>query len=71
MVQGVQNHSACDRCYVTSDLGVMICYLSLSSGELISTSSYMCGSRYLLIYLLMDGSFTLIRMASLMDLAKL
>ena len=46
--------------------GVVVCYLSLSSGDLTSTSSHMCGSWYLPIFLFRDGSLTLINMASLM-----
>ena len=34
MVQVVQSHFVCERCYVTPSLDVMACYLSLSSGEL-------------------------------------
>ena len=52
-------------------LMLLACYLSLSSGEFISTSSYICGSWYLHIFLLRDGSFTLMSMACWMDLAKL
>ena len=48
----------------------LACYLSLSSCEFISTSSHMCGSWYLPILLLRDESLTLIKVASLMDLAK-
>ena len=70
MVQVVQNHSLCDRCYVSPSLVVMDCYLSLSSGEFITTSSHICSSWYLPIFLLRDWLFTLMRMASLMDLAK-
>ena len=47
------------------------CYLSLSSGDLTSTSSHLCGSWYLPIFLFRDGSLTLINIASLMDLAIL
>ena len=46
------------------------CYLSLSSCEFINTSSHMCGSWYLPIFLLRNGSLTLVKMASLMDLAN-
>ena len=48
---------------------VVGCYLSLSSGDLTSTSSHMCGSWYLPIFLFRDGSLTLINNASLMALA--
>ena len=44
-------------------------YLSFSSGDLASTSSHICGSWYLPIYLFRDGSWTLINIASLMALA--
>ena len=44
-------------------------YLSLSSGRFISTSSHICSSWYLPIFLFRDGSLTQIRIASLMDLA--
>ena len=45
--------------------------LNFSSGDLTSTSSYMCGSWYLPIFLFRDGSFTLINSACLMILAML
>ena len=48
----------------------LACYFSLSSGEFISTLSLMCCICYLPIFLLRNGSLTLMRMASLMDLAK-
>ena len=38
----------------------MGCYLSLGAGDLTNTSSHICGSRYLLIFLLRDGSLTVI-----------
>ena len=44
-------------------------YFSLSSGESTNTSSHMCDSWYLPIFLLRDGWWTLMRIASLMDLA--
>ena len=47
------------------------CYLSLGSGDLTNTSSYICGSWYLPIFLFRDGSLTLISIASLMGLAIL
>ena len=50
--------------------GVVGCYLSFSCGDLTSTSSHMCGSWYLLMFLFRDGSLTLINIASLMALAK-
>ena len=40
------------RCY-------RLYYLNFSSGDLTSTSSHMCGSWYLPIFLFRDGSFTL------------
>ena len=43
--------------------GVVGCYLSLSFGDLTSTSSHMCGSWYLPIFLFRDGSLTLINIA--------
>ena len=43
-------------------------YLSLNSGELTSTSCYMCGSWYLSMFLFRHGSLSMIRMASLIDL---
>ena len=46
-------------------------YLNSSSGDLTNTSSYMCGSWYLPIFLFRDGSFTPINTASLMVLAML
>ena len=50
---------------------IMSCYLSLSSGDLTNTSSHMCGSWYLPIFLFRDGSLPLINIASLMALAML
>ena len=47
VVQVGQNHSACDKCYVTKPWWYLTCYLSLSSGEIISTSCHICGSWYL------------------------
>ena len=38
---------------------VMDSYLNFSSGDLTSTSSHMCGSWYLPIFLFRDGSFSL------------
>ena len=76
------NQHVCDRCcvteakrlwgwcYVTKTLMLLACYLSLSSDEFINTSSHMCGSWYLPTCLLRHGSLTLMKMASLMDLAK-
>ena len=46
-------------------------YLGLSAGDLTNTLSHICGSWYLPMFLLRDGSLTLIRIASLMDLAIL
>ena len=43
--------------------------LSLSSGKFTSTSSHTCDSWCLFIFLFRGGSMTLMRMASLMDLA--
>ena len=71
MVQDVENHSVCDRYYVIPSLEVMACYLSLSPGEFIRTSFHICGRWYLPMFLLRDGSVTLMGIASLMDLAKL
>ena len=48
-----------------------ICYFNLSSGDLTNTSSQICGSWYLPIFLFKDGSLTLISIASLMALAML
>ena len=50
-------------CYVA-------CFLRLSSGEFISTSSHICGSWYLPIFPLRDRSLTLMKMACLIDLAN-
>ena len=47
----------------------MAVYLILSAGEFTSTSSHMCCSWYLPIFLVRDGSLTLMRIASLMDMA--
>ena len=49
--------------------GVKGCYLNLSSGDLTNTSSHICGSWYLPIFLFRDGSLTLISIAPLMTLA--
>ena len=49
--------------------GVVGCYLSFSSGDLTSTSSHMCGSWYLPMFLFRDGSLALINIASSMVLA--
>ena len=43
-------------------------YLSLSACDLANSSSHICGSWYLPIFLFRDGPLTLIRIASLMDL---
>ena len=48
---------------------VMCSYWSLSYGDLTGTSSHICGSWYLPIFLFRDGSLTLINTASLMALA--
>ena len=50
---------------------MFICYFSLSSGDLTNTSSQICSSWYLPIFLFRDGSLTLISIASLMALAML
>ena len=47
---------------------VVDCYLSLRSGDLTNSSSHICGSWYLPIFLFKDGSLTLISIASLMSL---
>ena len=44
-------------------------YLSLISGIFISTTSHICSSLYLPIFLFTNGALTLMRMASLGDLA--
>ena len=46
-------------------------YLSLSAGDFTSTSSHMFDSWYLPIFLFRDGSLTLIRIDSVMDLRML
>ena len=56
---------------VTRALTLWGCYLSFISGDLINTSSHICGSRYLPIFLFRDGSLALISIASLMDLVML
>ena len=45
-------------------------YLNSSSGEFTSSSSHIYDSWYLPMFLLRDGSLTLMKMASLMGLAK-
>ena len=53
------NYLVCDRCYVTrSQVAMWLFYLSLSSGEFTSSSSPICGSWYLPIFLFRDGSQT-------------
>ena len=44
-------------------------YLNFNSGDVTNTSSHMCGSWYLPIFLFRNGSYTLINIASLMVLA--
>ena len=46
-------------------------YLNLSSGDLTNTSSHICGSWYLPMFLFREGSFTFISIACLMVLAIL
>ena len=50
---------------------LLVFYLNFNSGDLTNTSSHMCGSWYLPIFLFRDGSFTLFNIASLMLLAML
>ena len=50
---------------------MFIIYFSFNSGDLTNTSSQICGSWYLPIFLFRDGSLTLISMASLMVLVML
>ena len=69
MFHGVIGPCGCQG--VTRLLMLWSCYLSLSSGDLTNTSSHICGSWYLPIFLLRDGSLTLMSIASLMDLAIL
>ena len=56
---------------VTRVLMLCSCYLSLSSDDLTNTSSHICGSWYLPVFLFKDGSLTLNGIDSLMDLAIL
>ena len=71
MASGIENQHVCDRCFVTRKPGCYLAYyLNLSSGEFTITLSHMCGSWYLPMSLLRDGSLTLMKMASLMDLGK-
>ena len=51
--------------------GVKGCYWNLSSGDLTNTSSHICGSWYLPIFLFRDGFLTLISIATLKALAIL
>ena len=46
-------------------------YLSLSAGDFTSSSSHMCGSWFLSIFLFRDGSLTMISIAALMDITML
>ena len=71
MAHGVEKQYVCDRGCVTKKSGCYLAYyLNLSSGEFTSISSNMCVSWYLHIFLLGNGSLTLMKMASLIDLAK-
>ena len=64
------------RCYshqggvVLADGIAKSAYFNLSSEMLCRTSSHMCGRWYLPIFLLRDGSFTLIYRASFMVLGR-
>ena len=49
---------------VSAGPGVVGCCLIFSSGDLTSTSSHMCGSWYLPIFLFRQGSLTPINIAS-------
>ena len=53
---------------VTMAMMLLALYLNFNSGDLTNTSSHMCGSWYLPMFLFRDGSFTLINIASLMVL---
>ena len=62
MLLGYDNYFYCNTVY----------YLfNFNSGDLTNTSSHICGSWYLPIFLFRDGSLTLISMASLMVLVML
>ena len=68
----LENQHVYDRCCITKEPRCYraVYYLNLSSGEFTSTSSHMCGSSYLPMFLFRHWSLTLMKMASLMDLAK-
>ena len=59
------------RCYWLCLLVLSIYLINCNSGDLTSTSSQICGSWYLPIFLLRDGSLTLISIASLIVLVIL
>ena len=50
-------------------LWAFIIYLNFNSGDVTSTSSHMCGSWNLPIFLFREGSYTLISIASVIVLA--
>ena len=56
---------------ITLIIILFIIYFSSNSGDLTNTSSHICGSWYLPIFLFRDGLSTLISMASLMVLVML
>ena len=56
LILGVYEHE-CDRCYVTRSQNIMWLFY-LSSREFTSTSSHMCGSWYLPVFLFRHGSLT-------------
>ena len=59
---GVMNYHVCARFNVDTDQDFMwLYYFSLSSNEFTSTSSHMCGSWYMPMFLFRDGSLTLMK----------
>ena len=59
----------CGKQGVTMPRCYRLDYLNFISGDLTNTSSHICGSWYLPLFLFREGSFTLINIASLMVLA--
>ena len=50
---------------ITVAMMLLALYLNFNSGDLTNTSSHLCGSWYLPIFLFRNGLFTLINIASL------
>ena len=71
MVIDIENEHVCDKCCVTKNPGCYLAYyLTFNSGKFSSTSPHMYDSWFLPIFLLRDGLLSLMKMVSLMHLAK-